>query len=72
MKKILPRQRLATHSEEARFLARLEAVLEVTNGHLVKLRSDKYVLRMMTIRAHNVKAHTRQAHQKAYLAKKQP
>lgn len=70
MKKILPRQRLATQSEEALFLARLEAVLEATNGQLTKLHSDRYVLRMMTISAHNVKAHTRKAHQKAYLTKK--
>jgi hypothetical protein len=57
-------------TSEAAFFARLQAILDVTKKRMEKLRDPTYELRVMTVRKHNVKAHTRQTFQKVYLAKR--
>lgn len=57
-------------TSEAVFFARLQAILDATKKRMEKLRDPNYELRVMTVRKHNVKAHTRQTFQKVYLAKR--
>jgi hypothetical protein len=70
MKGTATHDRGATSGEEAAFNARLLALLNSTKERLAKLNSNDYVLRVMTIRSHDVKAHTRKTFEKVYLAKK--
>jgi hypothetical protein len=61
---------MASTGEESAFHARLQAVLDATKRRLARLNDTNYELRVMTIRSHDVKAHTRKTFEKIYLAKK--
>lgn len=62
--------RPAAKDEADGFLARLKTLLEKTQEKLAKLKSGDYEVRVITIRSHDVVAHTRKTFEKVYLAKK--
>jgi len=70
MKGVATKDRQATTDEGKAFYARLQAILDATKRRLARYNDNHYELRVMTIRTHDVRAHTRKTFQKVYLAKK--
>jgi len=61
--------RRANSGEQNAFLKRLSEMLDKTQARLAALQSADYELRVMTIRTHKVRAHTRKQFTRPYLAK---
>lgn len=70
MNGVATHDRMASTGEESAFHARLQAVLDATKRRLARLNDTNYELRVMTIRSHDVKAHTRKTFEKIYFARK--
>jgi hypothetical protein len=67
-----PPPRTATVQEDKEFAHRLQEALDRVQKRLALLHSPGYELRVMTVRTHSVRAHTRSQFQKTYLAKIKP
>jgi hypothetical protein len=70
VKGVATHDRRASTGEESAFHTRLQTVLDTTKRRLARLSDNKYELRVMTIRSHDVKAHTRKTFEKIYFARK--
>lgn len=70
MKRTRNGDRIASQPEADGFLVQLEKILKKTQERLAKLKSGGYEVRVVTIKEHDVVAHTRKTFEKVYLAKR--
>lgn len=70
MKGVATHDRPATPGEAAAFEARLAAVLDATKRRIAALANPTNELRVIKIRSHDVKAHTRKTYERVYITKK--